>query len=231
MSPSLQNLLNKFQNWKNIPPLLLSNVDLIETINFLKNVNLTNLDDVKSEYMQDLRVFFTDDRVFKKDLAEKIIEQVSIKSSGDFNVFVILEIDKFNKESGNMLLKTFEDIPERTIFLFTSNSEEDVLDTIKSRIIKISSNKREFFLNENIKSKIDAFFDWKKLGLLSYLYKEKLEREEYLNILVYLKEKIKEWKITNPEIIDEIMRWISNIYNSNASPRNIVDKVFLRPVL
>jgi len=134
-------------------------VDLIETINFLKNVNLTNLDDVKSEYMQDLRVFFTDDRVFKKDLAEKIIEQVSIKSSGDFNVFVILEIDKFNKESGNMLLKTFEDIPERTIFLFTSNSEEDVLDTIKSRIIKISSNKREFFLNENIKSKIDAFFD------------------------------------------------------------------------
>ncbi|MDD2516148.1 MAG: hypothetical protein PHO80_03415 [Candidatus Gracilibacteria bacterium] len=227
MKSDLQNLLNNFQSGKNIPPLLLSNDDIIEAINFLKETSLTTLDDLKSEYIQDLRVFNTDDRIFKKELAEKIIEQVSIKSSGDFNVFVILEIDKFNKESGNMLLKTFEDIPDRTIFLFTSNSEEDVLDTIKSRIIKISSDKRDFFLDENIKSKIDAFFDGKKLELLSYLYKEKLERDEYLNILVYLKEKIKEGKITKIESIDEIIRGISNIYNSNANPRNIVDKVFL----
>ncbi|MDD4530509.1 MAG: hypothetical protein PHO80_03080 [Candidatus Gracilibacteria bacterium] len=39
MKSDLQNLLNNFQSGKNIPPLLLSNDDIIEAINFLKETN------------------------------------------------------------------------------------------------------------------------------------------------------------------------------------------------
>lgn len=227
MKTELINLLDKFTSWISIPPLLLSNEDLLSSIKYLKNVEIISIDDIEKEFIEDFKVYRSEDRTIKKELAKEIIEKSYIKSSSDYNIFVILEIDKFSRESGNMMLKTFEDIPPRTLFLFTSNSEEDILDTIRSRIIKFSTNKKISVLNEEIKEKIDNYFNWRKLDLLSFLYKSKLEREDYLKILIYLKEIIKEWKINNPETIGKILDWIENIYRFNVSPRNIVDKIFL----
>jgi DNA polymerase-3 subunit delta' len=56
---------------------------------------------------------------------------------GQRKVIVLREIERMNETSANRLLKTFEEPPERTVFVLTTSMPDEVLPTIRSRCQRI----------------------------------------------------------------------------------------------
>lgn len=69
-----------------------------------------------------------------EDSAE-ILHNLSYKAyEAEYRVIIIWMAEKMNTESANKLLKVLEEPPLRTVFLFTSESTENMLATILSRV-------------------------------------------------------------------------------------------------
>lgn len=226
MKRELKFLLDKFKTWENIQPLLVDNVEICEIINYLNDSNIETIQDIENEYTRNVFIFKTEEKSFKIEKTREIIEKASMKPSGDFNIFIIEEIDKFTDQAGNSLLKVLEDIPKWIIFLLTSNSKENIIETITSRILFFSTNSTIYELNDEIKSKIDNFFRGSKSEFISYIFSSKIEKSEYLAILYYIKEKLKE-SDQDASIYKLIEESIQNIYSTNANAKWIVDGVVL----
>jgi DNA polymerase-3 subunit delta' len=58
-------------------------------------------------------------------------------SLGRWRVIVIEDADRLNEQSGNLLLKTIEEPPARTVWLLCAPSPDDVLVTIRSRCRRV----------------------------------------------------------------------------------------------
>jgi DNA polymerase-3 subunit delta' len=56
---------------------------------------------------------------------------------GERKVIILREIERMNETSANRLLKTFEEPPERTVFVLTTSMPDEVLPTIRSRCQRI----------------------------------------------------------------------------------------------
>ena len=66
--------------------------------------------------------------------AEAVVKKLQLKSyEGGFKVMIIWMAEKMNIEASNKLLKLIEEPPSKTIFLLITESEEQILSTIKSR--------------------------------------------------------------------------------------------------
>lgn len=226
MKRELKFLLEKFKAWENIQPLLVDNVEICEIVNYLNDSNIESIQDIENEYTRNVFIFKTEEKSFKIEKTREIIEKASIKPSWDFNIFIIDEIDKFTDQAGNSLLKVLEDVPKWIIFLLTSNSKENIIETITSRILFFSTNFTIYELNEEIKTKIDNFFKGSKNEFITYIFSSKIEKSEYLAILYYIKEKLKESN-QDTSIYKLIEESIQNIYSTNANAKWIVDMVVL----
>lgn len=226
MKRELKFLLDKFRAWENIQPLLVDNEEICEIINYLNDSNIESISWIENEYIQNVFVFKTEEKSFKIEKTREIIEKASIKPSGSFNIFIIEEIDKFTDQAGNSLLKVLEDVPKWIIFLLTSNSKENIIETITSRILFFSTNSTIYELNDEVKAKIDNFFRGSKNEFISYIFSQKIEKSEYLAILYYIKEKLKESN-QDASIYKLIEESIQNIYSTNANAKWIVDMVVL----
>jgi DNA polymerase III subunit delta' len=66
-----------------------------------------------------------------EDLRE-ILARVNHTSEG-WNIFIIHNIERMNRESANFFLKTLEEPPPQTVFLLTTNNQPLLLPTIVSR--------------------------------------------------------------------------------------------------
>ena len=226
MKRELKFLLEKFKAWENIQPLLVDNVEICEIVNYLNDSNIESIQDIENEYTRNVFIFKTEEKSFKIEKTREIIEKASIKPSWDFNIFIIEEIDKFTDQAWNSLLKVLEDVPKWIIFLLTSNSKENIIETITSRILFFSTNFTIYELNEEIKTKIDNFFKGSKNEFITYIFSSKIEKSEYLAILYYIKEKLKE-SDQDTSIYKLIEESIQNIYSTNANAKWIVDMVVL----
>lgn len=68
------------------------------------------------------------------DSAE-VLANLSYKAyEAEYRVVIVWLAEKMNTESANKLLKVLEEPPQRTVFLFTSESTENMLATILSRV-------------------------------------------------------------------------------------------------
>ena len=66
--------------------------------------------------------------------AQLIMKKLSLKSyEGGFKVVIIWGADKMNSEAANKLLKLIEEPPAKTIILLVAESEDRIINTIKSR--------------------------------------------------------------------------------------------------
>jgi len=71
------------------------------------------------------------DTIRIEDLRE-ILSRLNHKNDG-WNIFVIRNIERMNRESTNFFLKTLEEPPKNTVFILTTNSQPLILPTIISR--------------------------------------------------------------------------------------------------
>lgn len=68
------------------------------------------------------------------DEAEEVVKKLRLKSyEGGFKVMIIWMAEKLNIAAANKLLKLIEEPPEKTVFLLITESEEQLISTIKSR--------------------------------------------------------------------------------------------------
>jgi DNA polymerase-3 subunit delta' len=68
------------------------------------------------------------------DEAQDIVKKLQLKSyEGGFKVMIIWMAEKMNIAAANKLLKLIEEPPAQTIFLLVTESEDQIINTIKSR--------------------------------------------------------------------------------------------------
>lgn len=225
----LVSLLEKFESGHSIPPTVLSNEDVTIVINTLKKSHFMDLYEMRKTYIEGVFFFENETGTIKIERTREIIEQSSKRSSSGYDIFIIERIDTLTLAAANSLLKLFEEVPSNILILLTSDSgRESMIDTLASRVIFISSNISHTSLDTNILSKIDAYFEAGDTApFLAFLAKEKLEKPEYLAILIALKDRILSGDIKNPKTIKKIESGIITLSSTNANPRWVVDEVVL----
>jgi len=68
------------------------------------------------------------------DEAEDVVKKLRLKSyEGGFKVMIIWMAEKMNIAAANKLLKLIEEPPEKTVFILITESEGQIINTIKSR--------------------------------------------------------------------------------------------------
>ncbi|NDK19515.1 hypothetical protein GW819_01605 [Candidatus Gracilibacteria bacterium] len=225
----LASLLEKFESGHSIPPVVLSNEDVTTVVNTLKKTHFLDLYEMRKEYIDGVFFFENETGVIKIEQTRNIIEQSSKRSSSGYDIFIIERIDTLTLAAANSLLKLFEEVPSNILILLTSDSgREAMIETLASRVIFISSNILHTSLDSNIREKINDYFDaGDSAPFLSFLAKEKLEKGEYLAILIALKDRVLSGDIKNLETIEKIESGIITLSSTNANPRWVVDEVIL----
>lgn len=145
-----------------------------------------------------------------------------------FQIFFIENIWRLTISASNSLLKFFEE-PWTKNIIFTSNIwENNILETIISRVQIVDlwgknlNKNNDFYLNI-----IDSHIKNISSELISYFFKNKFEKEEYISFLENL---ILYWK-TNLifiEYLEEINKDINLIKQNNVNAKYIVDKWILK---
>ncbi|MDD2871556.1 MAG: hypothetical protein PHS49_06205, partial [Candidatus Gracilibacteria bacterium] len=113
------------------------------------------------------------------------------------------------------------------IFL-TNASESGILDTILSRVQTINLGGKEIIKKDNfIYNMIEKYIGEKNPEIISYYFRNKLEKQDYIsfleNLIIYSKENLV--LINNLNEIDED---INAIKQNNVNAKYIVDKWLLR---
>ena len=137
-----------------------------------------------------------------RQMQESIYEKPIISNK---KVFIIDDCDKMTEEAQNSLLKTLEEPPEYVVIILITNNENKLLNTVRSRCVKISFN--------NIP----------KDDIIRYIKENNILKNPSNNIIdmcngsIGKVEKIKE----NIDIYIEIEKLIMNLLNKNI--RNYIE--------
>lgn len=120
-----------------------------------------------------------------RNLVEKVIEKPIVSER---KVYIINDCDKMTKEAQNCLLKTLEEPPEFVTMILISSNENLLLNTIKSRCMKVKFNNipnkelYEYSIKnigyEEVSDNLLNTFD----GSIGKAIKLKENREKYLSI-------------------------------------------------
>ena len=100
---------------------------------------LINADDGKSIKIEQIRL-----------MQEKVVEKPIVSAK---KVYIINDAELMTKEAQNCLLKTLEEPPEYVIIILIVSNESKLLNTVKSRCVKIEFSK---LTNEEINSYLES---------------------------------------------------------------------------
>lgn len=78
--------------------------------------------------------FEDDGESIKIEQIRDVITRLHMTTSGRYKIFLVERIERMTSEGANCLLKTLEEPPPNTMFLFTTASIKEVLPTIVSRV-------------------------------------------------------------------------------------------------
>ncbi len=149
-----------------------------------------------------------------------------------FQIFLIENISRLTIWASNSMLKFFEEPWTKNIIFTTNYWENNVLDTILSRVqiinLNINLEKRE---NQFFQSLIKSYLNNESNELISYFIKNKLEKEELKkenldfldNLIIYAKN-----NLTLIKYLEELNDDINWIKQNNLNAKYIVDKWILK---
>ena len=146
----------------------------------------------------------------------------------NFQIFFIENISRLTLAASNSLLKFFEEPWKQNIVFLSNTSESNILDTILSRvqIVELWWNSISR-LSEYYQWMIKWYLSWESDELVSYFYRNKLEKNEYLdfleNLLIYARN-----NMSFIEFLEEIDEDINLIKQNNLNARYITDKWLLK---
>lgn len=158
---------------------------------------------------------------------KNFIENAGKKSGFKVQIFLFENIWNMTLQATNSLLKFFEEPWNQNIIFLTNQNENNILETILSRVQTInffSKNKENtnIFFQDLIKN----YLSWQN-ELLSYFFKNKIEKEEYINFLENLIIFSKK-NLVFIDFLDEILEDINAIKQNNVNSKFVVDKWILK---
>lgn len=193
-----------------------------------------------SDYHRFFIFFSSAQKIYKPDELQ-VFETLGYKTDIDFSIEP-LTYKTFHPKTPNALLKSIEEPPEHTTFIFLVKSREDILPTIVSRslVFKLSGKKEKLDYSDiahliSDYPKIDAklAFDISQ-NILNYMKEEYLTLEKILNkMLEYLKDLLMN-NIQNAQLVSKINNDINIVNNaikqskSNMNDKNVLEAMFLR---
>lgn len=169
------------------------------------------------------------------DDARQIRTNSSKKSfSGKGRVFLI-QTNFFTREACNALLKTFEEPSGLNYFFLITSSPENILETLRSRLVVINFNKEQTLssdkrekINNFMKAKIDDRMKMTQ-GIIKNKEKTKERTLELLNDLeIILRENLlKSFSKETVELLGEINKYRGFLFQKGSSPRMILEHLAL----
>lgn len=160
---------------------------------------------------------------------KEFLSKMNVSNPYWIQIFIIENISRFTLQAANSSLKQFEE-PWKQNLIFLSNSwESQVLDTILSRVqvvdlwLKLQKNDNNFYIDM-----LKWYLFENNLNLLSYFYKNRLEKQEYINFLYVIINLIKTWELSlDNDLMDDLLDDIELISKNNVLPRGSIDKWIL----
>jgi hypothetical protein len=159
---------------------------------------------------------------------KSFLEKSNSKTPYKIQIFLIENFSRITLQSANSCLKIFEEPWIQNIFFLTNKSESGVLDTILSRVqvvnleSRIPKIKNDFYYN----LLIESINNKNSKNLISYFFKNKLEKTEYIiflnTIIIFIKD-----NFIFINYLEEINDDINMIEKNNVLAKNIVDKWIL----
>ncbi len=195
---------------------------------------------LSSDYHRFFIFFSSKEQELKKN---EIDELKNFNFSADINYSIEpLNSQTFNNAALNALLKSIEEPPQNTTFVFLTKSKEDILPTIVSRclVFKLSGQNKKINYSNILKfvqnyPNID-YFDALEISnnILNFIKEENSDAQEILNeFLEYLKEMLKQ-NIQNQNLFSKIENDIKltnkaiKQIRASISAKNVFENLFLR---
>ena len=223
-----EKILEKIKMEQEISPFLFvwQNMELVNQ----KAENIA-LELLKKLDIPKVNIFKLEDNWEKIKIAEikQFLEKSNSTSPYRIQIFIIENFSRVTINAANSCLKIFEEPGIQNIFLLTNNSENNILETILSRVnvvdlwTKKVENSNDFFIDliENtIKNK-------KNSNLIKYFFQKKLEKDEYISFLKSLVNYFAKNYIFINEL-EDLQDDINMISSNNVIAKNVVDKWILK---
>ena len=175
-----------------------------------------------------LYVFEDKNEKIKVQEIKKFVEIANIASSHKIQIFFIQNIQNLTIGASNNLLKFFEEPWKQNLIFLSAKSENFILDTILSRVQTVYfSAKQKDKSNNFFQDLIKNYLKNEDSELLSYFFKTKLEKDDYLdfleNLIIYSKK-----NLVFTDYLDEILEDITVVKTNNVNAKFIVDKWILK---
>ncbi len=191
-------------------------LELLKNFEIPKNYLYTLEDDWKIIKVKDIKEF---------------VEFSNSKPPFKFQIFLIENISRFNIHAWNSMLKFFEEPDETNLIFLTNFSESWILDTILSRVQTIDLWWKYIIKKNNfIYSMIKTYLEEKNTEILSYYFRNKLEKQDYIdfleNLIIYSKD-----NLVLINYLTEMDEDINSIKQNNVNAKYIVDKWLLKVII
>lgn len=159
----------------------------------------------------------------------------------DFQIFLIENVSRMTIGAANSTLKFLEEPGKKNIIFLTNKGETWILDTILSRVQTVNlwwqslDSKDEFFY-----SMIDSHLHphpsplpggegiAANTDLISYFFRNKPEKDEYIRFLQTIVLYTKDKNILNSLELSELLDDINAVALNNVAARGVVDKWILK---
>ncbi len=168
-------------------------------------------------------------KIIKLEEIKQFLKISDTKTPYKIQILLIENFSRANQHSQNSCLKKLEEPWIKNLYFLTNKSESWILETILSRVqtvnlaLQLVDIKNDFFYNlleESIKNKNPK-------NLVSYFFKTKLEKTDYISFLETLIKYSKE-NFIFIDYLEEIFDDLNMIQTNNLLPKVTIDKWILR---
>ncbi len=227
LSPSLASVLDRFTAGGSVAPIVVSESQTEKIIQVLFNHRVF-FEELPEIAHPDIAFFAPREDSYKVEEVREIITRATIRSSGPYQVIIVSQVDEMSKEAANALLKTFEDVPARTLILLTLESREALLETIASRVqfLEITDVARD--ISPDTRELALGLITLSKPAIAEYYATKTFKRDEALELLFALQDTAR--RRTGelpPDFFDILAKAITDIASTNAITKYQIDRVIL----
>ena len=182
-----------------------------EWIEFFLEKNNASLDDWDAR-LNELSGTKQSSNIYQQEV-ERVIRKKNLKNfEAKFKVFLFWMLEKMQPQTANKILKTLEEPPEKTIFIFVSENPKLMLPTILSRLQKIKiqdnnqnqtkeqqkPNKKHHAFYQDFSFWMRAAYSFDVLGISEWAESQsKKTKKDQINLLLYATNIIRQCVIYN----------------------------------
>ncbi len=220
----VKNILKNIKLEQQISPFLFvwENLELVNSKASSYAIEILKILGIPNNYLFKLE---DNASVVKLEDIKLFLNKSNSKPGYTVQIFIIENFSRVTTWASNSCLKIFEEPWIHNLFFLTNKSESWIIDTILSRARTINLNFKSVNTNNEFYQNLikECFQNNNSKNLISYFFKNKLEKQEYIsfldNLIAYIKQ-----NLVFINFLDEILEDKLMIESNNVIARNIVDK-------